>query len=344
MIELRSDTLTKPSKEMRREMAAAEVGDDTFGEDPTINRLEELTAELLGVEAALFVTSGTQGNQLCLRVHGRAGDCIVAHEFSHIYEYETGAPAALSGLATRFIHTDDGTFTVDDIMPHLRAPNIHASRDRILALENTHNRCGGVVWDYERYCTVCAFGRERGMAVHLDGARLWNAAAASGVALGNWAREVDSLSVCFSKGLGAPVGSAVCGSRELIEEARFYRKMFGGQMRQAGIIAAGALYALEHNLGRLVEDHANCRLLYDGLKELPGLRCIPPLTNILIAEVTIPGMGSQRVMEELAAEGVAFFTMSDRNIRLVTHLDVTTEECRRAVEAFERVMPHLAAS
>jgi threonine aldolase len=332
MIDLRSDTVTKPSAAMRRAMADAEVGDDTFGEDPTINRLEEKVAELLGVEAALYVSSGQLGNQLSLRIHGRGGDCVIAHEYSHIFEYETGAPSAISGLASRFIRTPDGTFTTADLKPLLRPQDIHHSRDRILSIENTHNRCGGVVWDLEQYNSVCRFAHERGMAVHLDGARIWNACAAGRTTLSDWTENVDSVSVCFSKGLGAPVGSAVCGSRELVAEARFYRKMFGGQMRQAGIIAAGALYALEHNLDRVEEDHENARLLAEQISELPGLSCIWPASNILMVEVVSPALLASEIVAELAKEGVLLFDLSEKHMRLVTHLDVTREQCQEAAK------------
>jgi len=342
MIDLRSDTVTKPSAAMRQAMANAEVGDDTFGEDPTITRLEETVAGLLGMEAALYVASGQLGNQLSLRIHGRGGDCVIAHEYSHIFEYETGAPSAISGLASRFIQTPDGTFTVADLKPMLRPENIHHSRNRILSIENTHNRCGGVVWDLEQYNSVCRYAHDTGMAVHLDGARLWNACASNGTELNQWTQSADSVSVCFSKGLGAPVGSAVCGTREFVEEARFYRKMFGGQMRQAGIIAAGALYAVEHNLKRLGEDHENANLLAEMISVLPGLSCIWPASNILMVEVTSPLLLASQIVAELAKEGVLLFDLSEKHMRLVTHLDVTRNQCQEAAMAFERVMGRLA--
>jgi threonine aldolase len=323
-------------------MAGAEVGDDTFGEDPTVNRLEERVAEVLGVEAALFVPSGHMGNQLCLRVHGRSGDSVIAHKRSHSFEYETGAPSAISGLAPQYIDTIDGTFTAADVREIMAPIDIHHARSRIILVENTHNRCGGVVWPLEQYHNVCDFALEHGLKIHLDGARLWNACLASDTSPSDWTKAADSVNVCFSKGLGAPVGSALAGSSELVEEARFFRKMLGGQMRQAGIIAAGALYALENHWERMVEDHENAKLLAGLVDEAHGLSCAKPMTNIVIVEVTDPGILARQVMDAVAAEGVLVFTIDDRKLRAVVHLDVTRDECREAGKAFQRVMRNLA--
>jgi len=342
MIDLRSDTITRPTPGMRQAMASAEVGDDCFGEDPTVRRLEEYTAELLGVEAALYVASGHMANQLCLRVHGRGGDSVIAHAYSHIFEYESGAPSAVSGLAPRFIDTPDGTFTAVEVRELLQPRDIHHSRNRIVTIENTHNRCGGVPWPLEQFESVCRFTHDNGLIVHLDGARLWNACLATGTELRQWSRWADSTCVCFSKGLGAPVGSALMGSREFVEEARFYRKMFGGQMRQAGIIAAGALYALENNRERLVEDHGNARLLAEKITQAQGLSCNWPQTNIIIIELTERSLLAQQVVDALAEEGVLLFAMGDRKMRVVTHLDVSREQCSQAGDAFLRVMARLA--
>lgn len=343
MIDLRSDTLTKPTEEMRRAIAQAEVGDDVFQEDPTVRRLEERTAEVLGLEAALYVPSGHMANQLCLKVHGRPGDSVIGHAKCHAFEYETGAPSALSGLAPRFIDTADGIFTPSEVAVLLTPVNIHHSRNRIVTVENTHNRCGGVVWPLEQFRAVCDFAHGKGLIVHLDGARLWNACVATGTELSDWTTSVDSAIVCFSKGLGAPVGSALAGNRELVEEARFFRKMWGGQMRQVGIIAAGALYALEHNRGRLAEDHENAQLLAGLIDEAPGLKCVWPMSNIVVVDVLDHALPAQRVVDEVAKEGVALFAISEHRLRLVTHLDVSTEECRQAGEALQRVMVRLAS-
>jgi threonine aldolase len=342
MIDLRSDTLTKPTDGMRQAIAQAEVGDDTFQEDPTVRRLEERTAEMLDMEAALFVPSGHMANQVCLKVHGRPGDSVIGHIKCHTFEYETGAPSALSGLAPRFIDTADGTFTPADVQEQLTPVNIHHSRNCIVAVENTHNRCGGVVWPIDQFRDVCGFAREQGLAVHLDGARLWNACVATGTELSDWTASVDSAIVCFSKGLGAPVGSALAGSSEFVEEARFYRKMFGGQMRQVGIIAAGALYAVEHHRERLAEDHENAQLLAGMIDDAPGLKCVWPMSNIVVVDVQDHGLPAQQVADEAGKEGVALFAISAHRLRLVTHLDVSTEDCRQAGKALQRVMHKLA--
>ncbi|MCH7471672.1 low specificity L-threonine aldolase [bacterium] len=339
-VDLRSDTLTMPTREMRQAIAQAEVGDDVFNGDPTVLRLEELVASLLGKEAALYVPSGTMGNQLCLRALSQPGDSLIAHVGAHVLHYESGAPCALSGLQPRTIDTPDGTFSPEQVGALIAPPNIHHSRNRILALENTHNRCGGTVWPMEQFASVCAFGHEQGLVVHLDGARLWNACTASGTELSDWTQHVDTVSVCFSKGLGAPVGSALAGSRDFVERCRFFRKMFGGQMRQAGIIAAGALYALEHNRERLAEDHANARLLAEIIGEADGLACIPPQSNIVMIDVTAEGISAQQVVEAVAEEATVL-AIGPRRIRAVTHLDVSQEECKLAGEAITRAMESL---
>ena len=339
-IDLRSDTVTRPSPEMRAVMAAAEVGDDVFRDDPTVNRLEERVAEVLGKEAALYVPSGTMGNQLCLKAHSRPGDSVIAHAQAHILFYETGAPCAISGLQPRVIDSKDGTFTVEQAAALITPANIHHSHNRIVAVENTHNRCGGAVWPYERFASVCGFAHEQGLMLHLDGARLWNACAATGTEPTAWTQHADSVNVCFSKGLGAPIGSALGGSREFVEDCRFFRKMFGGQMRQAGIIAAAALYALEHNRERLVEDHANARLLADIVGQAPGLAVAAPATNIVMIDVTAPNVTAAQLAEAVAGE-VTILAIGPRRLRAVTHLDVSRTDCRRAGEAIARAMQAL---
>jgi threonine aldolase len=337
-VDLRSDTVTRPSAAMREAMAQAEVGDDVMREDPTVRRLEELTAEILGTEAALYAPSGHMSNQLCLRVHGRAGDSIICHELSHVVYYETGAPSAISGLAPRLIDTPDGVFGPEDIREAMAPNNIHHSRNRMVVVENTHNRAGGVVWPLAEYRRVSSFVHEQGMVLHVDGARLWNACAANGTQPGDWAAQCDSISVCFSKGLGAPVGSALAGSQAFVEDARFFRKMFGGQMRQAGIIAAGALYALEHNRPRLAEDHDNAKLLAELVNKAPGLASHVPQTNIVIIDVINPALLAQTVAAALAQAGVLLNAIGPRRLRAVTHLDVSRAQCREAGEIAQRVL------
>ena len=342
-IDLRSDTVTRPTAEMRRAMAEAQVGDDMFQEDPTVRELQERTAELLGKEAALYVPSGHMGNQICLRAHSQPGDALIAHVGAHVLHYETGTPCAISGLQPRTIDTADGTFTVADVEALLLPRNIHHSRQRILELENTHNRCGGTIWPFEQFCAVAQFGHKQGLSVHLDGARLWNAAVASTIEPARWAGQVDSVSVCFSKGLGAPVGSAIAGSREFIEECRFYRKMFGGAMRQAGIIAAGALYALEHHIGRLIDDHANAVLIAEICAGCPELSVRPPQTNILMVDVRGP-FSAADYAQRLGERGVLVFAVGPKRIRAVTNLDVTGEQCSKAGELLVSCAVELAAA
>ena len=264
-IDLRSDTITQPTPAMREAMARAEVGDDVFGDDPTVTRLEARTAEILGKEAAVFTPSGTMANQLALRAHTEPGDEILVDGNAHIYYYETGAPAALAGVMCRCLPGVRGLFTVADVEAALRPADQHFAPTKLVCLENTHNRGGGSVWPMERIREIADVSRARGLRLHLDGARLWNAAVATGIPERDYAAHFDSVSVCFSKGLGAPIGSALCGTREFIQRARRFRKMYGGGMRQAGIIAAGALHALEHHRARLAEDHANARALAEEI-------------------------------------------------------------------------------
>ena len=264
LIDLRSDTVTKPTPAMREAMARAEVGDDVFGDDPTVKALESRTAELLGKEAALFVPSGTMANQLAIRSHTEPGDEILVEANAHIYYYEGGAPAAMSGVMCRCINGQRGIFTGADVEASLRPADQHFPRTRLVCLENTHNRGGGKIWSIGQVQEVAAGVRKHGLQLHLDGARLWNASVAAGIPERDYATYFDTISVCFSKGLGAPVGSALVGPKAFIERARRFRKMFGGGMRQAGIIAAGALFALDNHRARLAEDHANAKALPPG--------------------------------------------------------------------------------
>jgi threonine aldolase len=329
-IDLRSDTVTKPGEAMRKAMAAAPVGDDVYREDPTINRLQETVAGMLGKEAALFVPSGTMSNQVCLRTLSAAGDEVICHEDAHILHYEAGAAAALSGLQLRPLPGEFGVLTATSVENYIRVPGEHSPRTAAVEMENTHNRCGGTIWPLEAMEAVAAVAHAHGVRVHLDGARLWNAHKATGVPLESYAGVADSVSVCFSKGLGAPVGSALAGSREFVEEARYTRKRFGGAMRQAGIIAAGALYALEHNLDRLVEDHQKAEILARYLGDA-GVGLIHPVqTNILIADVGALGLTAAQVVAALGEQGVLCGVAAADRVRFVTHLDVSAEAVGRA--------------
>ncbi len=332
MIDLRSDTVTRPTLAMRAAMADAEVGDDVFGEDPTVLRLEARIAELLGKPAALFVASGTMGNQIGVRLHCQPGDELLCDADCHIFCYEQGAYAQLFGIAARPVRTGDGVLTVDHLRDQIRRDNVHYALSRLVCLENTHNRGAGRVLPYEGMVAVCEWAASEGLARHLDGARLFNAVVASGIPARQWASHFDTVSVCFSKGLGAPVGSAIVGCEEAIARARRHRKALGGGMRQAGVIAAGALYALEHHIERLAEDHAHARILAAAVRETPGLELEPPHvdTNIVIFRVAEELGTAPDLCQRLEQAGVQILPMGQHKVRAVTHLDVTRADVERA--------------
>jgi threonine aldolase len=337
-IDFRSDTVTKPTPAMRRAMAEAEVGDDIYGEDPTARRLEERVAEVLGKEAALFVPTGTQANQIAIGLHCRPGDEVLAEAYSHIFHYESGGVSGLWGVQPGPLPGERGLITPEQVTTAVRTDFI-SPRSRLLSLENTHNRGGGKVWPLERFRAVVEAGRAAGLAVHLDGARLFNAAVASGTPASAWASLTDTVAVCFSKGLGAPVGSAIAGSKAHIEEARRLRKRLGGATRQVGIIAAGALYALENNVARLAEDHAHARRLAAGLAELAGVSVEPSQveTNMLVADFPLP---VKEMLAKLAAHGVlgGASGAGPRSVRLVTHLDVSSADIDEALARIRRAL------
>jgi len=325
-IDLRSDTVTKPTPAMREAMARAEVGDDVYGEDPTVNRLEERVAGLLGKEAALFVPSGTMGNQIALRALTHHGDVVLATPGCHILRYESGAAAAHSGLQIETVG-GEGTPSPDELRAAVHPSEYHFAPTSVLALENTHNAAGGRVIPLACVKALAEVARERGLRLHLDGARLWNAAAASAIPETEWAAPFDMVSVCLSKGLGAPVGSLVCGERALVQRARRLRKMLGGGMRQAGILAAAGLFALEHHRMRLVDDHAHAARLADGLAAagLPPLAA--PETNIVLFRVP----DTMGFLRETRARGVLWNPVREGVFRAVTHLDVSAADVDAAV-------------
>lgn len=337
-IDLRSDTITQPTPAMREAMARAEVGDDVFGEDPTVTRLEARVAEFLGKETALFTVSGTMANQLALRAHTEPGDEILVDANAHIYYYESGAPAALAGVMCRCLPGVRGIFTAADVEAVLRPADQHFAPTKLVCVENTHNRGGGSVWPIERIREVAEVSRARNLRLHLDGARLWNAAVATGIPERDYATHFDSVSVCFSKGLGAPIGSALCGTREFIQRARRFRKMYGGGMRQAGILAAGALHALEHHRARLVEDHANARALAEGLSRLPGLELDPTSVQTNIVFMRVKQVPAATLMSALSQAGVRVLATGPDTIRAVTNLMVTSEDVALVVKKFEQVL------
>jgi threonine aldolase len=345
-IDLRSDTVTQPTPAMRRAMAAAEVGDDVLGADPTAARLEARIAELLGKEAALFMPSGTMSNQVAVRLHCRPGDELLCDVDSHVYNYEQGAFAQLSGVAAYPLQGNQGVLRLEQLVPRIRPQDDHLVRTRLVCLENTHNRGGGKVLPFVEVQRVCQWARNAGLSTHLDGARLFNAVVASGIEAARWAAMFDTVSVCFSKGLGAPVGSALVGPRELIRLARRHRKLFGGGMRQCGIIAAGALYALEHHVQRLAEDHQHARLLAEAIAQARGLSLAHDHvdTNIVFFNVD-PRLGSARqLVADLRQEGVLMLAESERRVRALTHLDVSRDDVQRAGQILQRVADRAAAS
>ncbi len=332
-IDLRSDTVTRPNAAMREAMARADVGDDVYGEDPTVNRLQEIVAVRLGKEAALFVPSGTMANQIALRSLTRPGDAAIAARDSHIYLYESGAAAALGGVQVTLIG-EHGAFGPDELRAAIHPADDHYARTSAVCIENTHNRSGGRVFPFETLRKVTELARSRGLALHLDGARLWNAEVASGIDAARWAAPFDTVSVCLSKGLGAPVGSLVAGSRELMTRAHRFRKMQGGGMRQAGVLAAAGLFALEHNTKRLAEDHANAQRLATGLAALPGVTVpAPPETNIVIFHRA----DAPAWTEKLRARGVLASAFSHDTVRAVTHLDVSAAQIDQALAVMREV-------
>lgn len=338
VIDLRSDTVTKPTPPMREAMARAEVGDDVFGDDPTVNELEGQTAELLGKEAALFVPSGTMANQVAIRGHTQPGDEILVEANAHLYYYECGAPAALSGAMCRCLSGQRGIFTGADVEASLRPADQHFPRTRLVCLENTHNRGGGKVWSIGQIQDVAAAARKHGLQLHLDGARLWNASVASGIPERDYAAHFDTVSVCFSKGLGAPVGSALVGPKGFIERARRFRKMFGGGMRQAGIIAAGALFALRHHRARLAEDHANAKALASGLAAVSGLEADPAEVETNMVRFRVRSLPAQQLVDSLRAQGVLVLAVGPDTIRAVTSLMVSADDIQAAVAMIARVL------
>ncbi|MGC9315583.1 MAG: threonine aldolase family protein [bacterium] len=337
MIDLRSDTITKPSAEMRSAMASAVVGDDVLGDDPTVIELERRTAEILGKEAALYTPSGTMANQIAIRLHTNPGDEVICDETAHIYNYEAGAPAVLSGVLTKLLKGERGIFSAEDIEAVLRPPNVHFAPTSLVVLENTSNRGGGSVWPIENIRGIRDLCLVRGISLHLDGARLWNASAASGISEMEYASCFDTVAVCFSKGLGSPVGSALVGDAETIDRARRYRKMFGGGMRQAGIIAAGALYALENNRTRIVDDHQNAKLLAAGIAKLPGIVLDPDSVETNIVIFGIETMPAEELRLELERLGVRVLTTGAKSLRAVTSLMVTREDIENTVAAFDTI-------
>src|SRR5207253_6954115 len=330
-IDLRSDTVTRPTRGMRAAIEAAEVGDDVFNEDPTVNRLQERVAAMLGKEAALFVPSGTMSNQVCIRAQTQPGDELICEARCHIYNHEAGGPAALSGVTCRTIEGDCGVLDLSQLEDKIRPVNDHLVRTRLVCLENTHNRGGGKVYPLDKIEAISRWAHKHGLIMHLDGARLWNAIVATGIAAAEWGRHFDSVSVCFSKGLGAPIGSALAGTREFVIRAKRIRKLLGGGMRQAGIAAAAALYALDHHIERLADDHRNAQIIAQAIADTPSLRLEPPEVepNLLWFEVDPQFATAKEVVAILKQRGILIYAAGPYRLRACTHLDVSAAQAER---------------
>jgi threonine aldolase len=333
IVDLRSDTVTRPTPAMRDAMARADVGDDVYGEDPTARKLEERVAELLGKEAAVFVPSGTMANQIALLLQTRRSDEVVGGEGTHLATFESGAAAALSGVQFR-VAGQGGLYTAEELERVVQPPGIMYPRTVLAVVENTHNRAGGRVFPHAEVLRIARAARRRGIALHLDGARLWNAAIATGQRESDLAAPFDTVSVCFSKGLGAPIGSALCATRALVDEARRFRKMLGGGMRQAGIIAAAGLYALEHHRTRLVEDHLAARSIAERLATAKGASVDVAAVETNIVNVRLLEAKADAVVAEARRRGVLVNATGPDRLRVVTHLDVPRD---RAEEAADRL-------
>lgn len=342
MIDLRSDTVTKPTPEMRRAMADAEVGDDVYGEDPTVNLLQETAAEMFGKEAALFVPTGSMGNQIAVKLHTQPGQEVIIEERGHIFNYELGTSAVAAGVMFRTVKSADGSghLTWDEISAALRINEpYYSSPTGLICLENTHNFAGGSFMSADHCRELCDAAHKIGVPIHMDGARIFNAAAASNTPVAELSRDVDSVQFCLSKGLGAPIGSMLVGSRDLIAEARIWRKRFGGGMRQAGVIAAAGLVALQNSPQRLHEDHYNARCLAEGLASIGGVEVDVErvVTNILIFDISATGKTSDVICSELRDKGILAIGFGSK-IRMVTHCDIASTDIGVVIEAFNDVV------
>ncbi|MEW6413449.1 MAG: GntG family PLP-dependent aldolase [Candidatus Zixiibacteriota bacterium] len=339
VIDLRSDTVTRPSPEMRQAIAEAVVGDDVFGDDPTVKELERYAATLFQKEAALYVPSGTMGNQICLKANSRRGWELLCDRECHVVNYEVAGPVVHAGLLVNLITTEYGMIPAETVRQSIRPKNLHCPLTKMVALENTHNRHGGTILPQQEILKVRQVCDEFDLVLHLDGARIWNAHVATGISLPELTAPFDSVSVCLSKGLGAPIGSLILGSGEFIERCRRERKLFGGGMRQVGIIAAAGLYAIKNNIARLADDHTNARLLAEGLDRLPWFKVELKRvqTNIIVANVA-SGYSAESVLEKMKKNGVLAVPFGPTKLRFVTHLDVTRDDCVEALKRIESII------
>jgi threonine aldolase len=335
MIDLRSDTVTRPTPEMRRAMMEAEVGDDVYGEDPTVNRLEQRAAEITGKEAALFVPTGTMGNTIAVKLSTEHGQEVICDSRSHVLDYELAMTAWFSGCLVRAIPTENGILTWDAIRPLIRPMGAHWAPTGLIEIENTHNMAGGTVYPPRTIREICDGAHQLGLKVHMDGARVFNAAAALGLPVREIVEPVDTVMFCLSKALGAPVGSMLAGPAETIRKGRLYRKRLGGGMRQVGVLAAAGLIALEETPKRLFDDHCNAKFLAEGLSRMRGIAIDPAkvATNIVVFDVSATGLQSAEISARLKQRGVLINGINPRQMRAVTHYDVTRADCSQALEA-----------
>ncbi len=338
-IDLRSDTVTKPTPAMRQAMFEAEVGDDVYAEDPTINRLEERAAEVFGREAGLFVPSGTMGNQIAIKLHTTHGQEVVCEERSHVFNSEMAMMAHFSGVVPRTLWAENGILTWENVKPKLRPRSYHAARTGLVAIENTHNFAGGTVTPLDTFSDLCDHAHDAGFPVHLDGARIFNASVALGIPVAQLTAKADTVMFCLSKGLGAPVGSMLVGSAEIIDRGRLYRKALGGGMRQAGILAAAGLIALEEGPKHLANDHANARFLAEGLANVQGfiVDATKVQTNVVICDIIETAMTSDELSQLLRSRGVLVNGVGPQFLRFLTHRDVSRDQCSRAIEVVAAV-------
>jgi threonine aldolase len=340
MIDLRSDTATRPSKAMRQFMAEAEVGDEQIREDPTVNRLQDMVAELTGKESALFLPSGTMCNAIGIKIHTKPGDKIILEKNAHPFTSESGGPAAMSGVMTTLIEGDRGVFGAETVRENVPPVSFHSAPTTLILFENTHNKGGGRVWPLETLNEAADAAHELGVTTHMDGARLLNAVVATDIPARVWSEKMDTVWIDLSKGLGAPVGGVLAGTKEKMEEARRYKHMFGGAMRQAGIIAAAGVYALEHNVERMAEDHANARRLAEGLAEIPGIELVHDTvdTNLVFFDVAGTGRPAREIAAALKEKGVLMGAQGPTRFRAVTHLDVSSDDIETALKAMSEVI------
>lgn len=338
MIDFRSDTVTKPTSEMLDFMIKAEVGDDVFKEDPTVNELERYAAEMFGMEAALFCSSGTQTNQIAINVHVQPGGEVITNVDSHVYKYEGGGIARNSGASVRLIHGNRGRLTLEDVKQWINNPeDVHLPLTQLVSLEDTSNRGGGAIYDFEEIKKISRFCRDNNLPIHLDGARVMNALVENGVDIKEYASQFDTISVCLSKGLGAPVGSVLIGSKDFIHKSRRVRKVFGGGMRQAGIIAAGGLYALKHNVERLRVDHKHAKALESVLNEMPWVKEVIPVDTNIVVPILYDASKRDLIINQLAENDVKIMAFGPGMLRFVTHLDITSTDIDRTIELLRKI-------